>query len=323
MAKQVIGIGAVANDGNGDTLRDAFDKTNDNFDELYDEVLGYTAENIANKATSFTTLNDTLYPSVQAVENRVQAAIAGLKWKDAVRVATDVAGTLATSFENGDTVDGVVLATGDRILIKNQVAQTENGIYIVAASGAPTRSTDADLAAEIEGATVTVLLGTANANTTWTQITPSLTIGVSNIIWNQFGASVPAASDTTPGTVELATNTEMITGTDTVRAATPAGARAAYPSGLAAVDVSGTAIAFAVPQFYGTPGAPESGNITLNATGLVKGMVQLLYHDNGTEPTYPSEFVKLSGTYSTTVLNIIYMMAISASRIEYTISQEA
>lgn len=94
------------------------------------------------------------------------------------------------------------------------------------------------------------------------------------------------------------------------------------PNGLAAVDTTGTAIAFAIPQFYGSPGSPESGNITLVTTGLVKGMVQVLYHDNGTEPTYPVEFVKLFGTYDTGVLNVIYMHAISATRIEYTISQE-
>lgn len=94
-------------------------------------------------------------------------------------------------------------------------------------------------------------------------------------------------------------------------------------NGLPSADTTGTAIAFATPQIYGTPGSPESGNITLVTTGLVKGMVQILYHDNGTEPTYPAEFVKLSGTYSTTVLNIIYMHAISAARIEYTISQQA
>jgi len=43
MAKQTINIGTVANDGTGDALRDAFDKVNDNFDELYavpEEVVG-------------------------------------------------------------------------------------------------------------------------------------------------------------------------------------------------------------------------------------------------------------------------------------------
>lgn len=59
-----------------------------------------------------------------------------------VRVATTANGTLATAFANGSTVDGVVLATGDRILLKNQTTTTDNGIYTVNASGAPTRAAD-------------------------------------------------------------------------------------------------------------------------------------------------------------------------------------
>jgi hypothetical protein len=51
-----------------------------------------------------------------------------------VRVATTAAGTLATDFEIGDTIDGVVLVLNDRILIKNQASADENGIYIVQAS---------------------------------------------------------------------------------------------------------------------------------------------------------------------------------------------
>ena len=47
MAKQVIGIGAVANDGTGDPLRDAFDKTNDNFTELYNSS-GFTGRIVCN-----------------------------------------------------------------------------------------------------------------------------------------------------------------------------------------------------------------------------------------------------------------------------------
>lgn len=115
---------------------------------------------------------------------------------------------------------------------------------------------------------------------------------------------------------------ESVTGTG-VDNADPDNPVIELANGLEAVDTTGTAISFAIPQIYGTPGAPESGNITLVTTGLVKGMVQILYHDNGTEPTYPAAFVKLGGTYSTTVLNIIYMHAISTTRIEYTISQEA
>lgn len=87
--------------------------------------------------------------------------------KGSVRAATTAAGTLATDFENGDTLDGVALVTGDRILIKNQSAAAENGIYVVAASGAPARASDMDAWSEVPGAWVTVQEGTANADTAW------------------------------------------------------------------------------------------------------------------------------------------------------------
>lgn len=87
--------------------------------------------------------------------------------KGSVRVATSSAGTLATSFANGQTIDGVVLATNDRILIKNQASQVENGIYVVNASGVPTRATDMDVWTEVPGAFVAVEEGTTNVDTIW------------------------------------------------------------------------------------------------------------------------------------------------------------
>lgn len=130
--------------------------------------------------------NSTKGASTAYVDLAVAAALAGLSWKQAVRVATTAALTLASDFENGDTVDGVVLATGDRILIKNQSSATENGIYIVAASGAPTRATDADSGAELVNATVYVSEGTANADTQWTCTTnATITIGGTNIAFAQ------------------------------------------------------------------------------------------------------------------------------------------
>lgn len=124
-----------------------------------------------------------------ATKGYVDSAINGLSWKDQVRVATAVAGTLATDFENGDTVDGVTLATGDRILIKNQAAPAENGIYVVAASGAPTRATDADSEADLLSAAVFVQSGTANADTAWTMNTDApITVDTTGLVWAQFGA---------------------------------------------------------------------------------------------------------------------------------------
>lgn len=97
----------------------------------------------------------------------VDSLAQGLDPKGSVRAATTAAGTLASSFANGSVIDGVTLATNDRILIKNQAAQAENGIYTVNASGAPTRAVDADAWTEIPGAFVFVEEGTALADTGW------------------------------------------------------------------------------------------------------------------------------------------------------------
>lgn len=125
----------------------------------------------------------------------VDDSLAGLRWKQPVRAATTANGTLASAYENGDTVDGVTLATGDRILIKDQTTQTENGIYTVNASGAPTRATDCDSAAELTSATVLVQAGTANADKAFTQTTDSPTIGTNNIVWVQFGGGTSYTAD--------------------------------------------------------------------------------------------------------------------------------
>lgn len=127
-----------------------------------------------------------------ATKGYVDAVAEGLKPKTAARVATDVAGTLASDFEDGDTVDGIVLATGDRLLIKDQVAAEENGIYIVQASGAPVRSTDFDSLSpidEINGAMVAVQEGTENAGKIFVQSGVVTTIGVDPIDFIFFNSS--------------------------------------------------------------------------------------------------------------------------------------
>lgn len=125
----------------------------------------------------------------------VDALVAGLRWKTAVRAATTTNGALATAYANGQTVDGVALVTGDRLLVKDQTTQTENGIYTVNASGAPTRATDADTTVELDSATVFVMLGGVNNDTAWTQTTTAPTIGSSNIVFTRFGGGTTYTAD--------------------------------------------------------------------------------------------------------------------------------
>jgi len=120
----------------------------------------------------------------------VDSVAQGLDTKASVVAATTTDGTLATAFDNGSVVDGVTLVTGDRILIKNQTDATVNGIYVVAASGAPTRSADMNDGSEFPSAYVFVEQGTVNADTGWvcTNNAP-VTLGVTNITWTQFSGA--------------------------------------------------------------------------------------------------------------------------------------
>ncbi len=125
-----------------------------------------------------------------ATKGYVDAAIEGLAWKDSVVAASTAAGTLATDFENADVLDGVTLATGDRILLKDQAAGAENGIYTVNASGAPTRAVDLDTGSGASGAATFVEEGTTNADLQFlcSSNEGSDVVGTDALTWATYGA---------------------------------------------------------------------------------------------------------------------------------------
>lgn len=176
---------------------------------------------------------------------QLQDAVAGLSWKDEVRVATTVAGTLATSFANGQVIDTVTLATNDRILIKNQAAGAENGLYTVNASGAPTRATDADTAAEIAGMAVFVANGSQAGNRYVLSTSGTITLGTTALTFALFGGG---STYTAGNGLTLSTNdfnvgagTGITVGADTVSIDTAVTAR--WVTGLIG-DGSSTSLAF-------------------------------------------------------------------------------
>jgi hypothetical protein len=154
-----------------------------------------------------------------ATKAYVDANLEGLAWKDSCRAASTANISLASP---GATIDGVTMVSGDRFLAKNQSAPAENGIYVWNGAAVPaTRSADMNAAAEVEGATVPVEEGTANANTTWRQSAVNVTLGTTALAWSTFGTVAPSASETTAGIAEIATQAETDAGTDDARIVTP------------------------------------------------------------------------------------------------------
>lgn len=98
-----------------------------------------------------------------ATKAYVDAVKTGLDVKASVRAATTANITISNDLNVGDTLDGVTLADGDRVLVKDQTDATENGIYVAGAT--PVRSGDANVGSELTGGTFTfVEEGTTNSD---------------------------------------------------------------------------------------------------------------------------------------------------------------
>lgn len=153
-----------------------------------------------------------------ATKAYVDSAVEGLAWKDSVRVASTANINLAAP---GATIDGITMVANDRFLAKDQTTASQNGIYIWNGAATPaTRALDMNSAAEVEQAVTTVEEGTS-AGASFRQTAVNVTLDTTSLAFTNFGTSSPAASETTAGILELATQAETDAGTDDLRAVTP------------------------------------------------------------------------------------------------------
>jgi hypothetical protein len=154
-----------------------------------------------------------------ATKAYVDSAIEGLSWKDSVRVATSSNVNLASP---GTIIDGsITMAVNDRFLAKGQTLTKENGIYVYnGVSTAATRALDLSTAAEAEQAVTTVEEGTS-AGTSYRQTQVNFVLETDPMLWTAFGTNTPAASESTAGAAQIATQVQTDAGTDNTTIVTP------------------------------------------------------------------------------------------------------
>ena len=181
------------------------------------------ANNVSISGGAVTGLGDPSATSDAATKNYVDQLIAGLRTRIIAEVATTANVDLTADLQNGDTIDGVTLVTGDRVLVKDQSTGSQNGLYTVVSSGTASRDTEFDTIAELSGQMVVVNQGTANDNKiflcttnntatldsdtiTFTVITPSNVGTVTSVAVADSGSSeftVTNSPVTSSGTINL------------------------------------------------------------------------------------------------------------------------
>ena len=121
------------------------------------------ANSVSISGGSITGLGAPSSGSDAATKTYVDDLVAGLKTRIICRAATTGNVTLSSDLQNGDSLDGITLATGDRVLVKDQSTGSQNGIYTVVASGTASRDTDFDVIGELAGQLVIIQEGSVNA----------------------------------------------------------------------------------------------------------------------------------------------------------------
>jgi phage-related tail fiber protein len=247
-----------------------------------------------------TPVNGTDVPNKDYVDAALAAAANGTNWKGAV----DAASTGNLTLSGTQTIDGVAVAAGKRVLVKDQTDPKTNGIYDVA-SGAWTRSSDSNTSASLYKGAVLVLAGTANGLTQWTNTNSAApVIGTDNITYGQLkGAAnqyVAGAGLSLSGLTFSIANTGVTAGTYSKVTVNQQG-QVTAGAALASADVTG-ALGFTPYNGTTNPLGFISGTQPLILTGDVTANGQLgsslattLANSGVTAGTYTSVTVDAKG----------------------------
>jgi hypothetical protein len=183
------------------------------------------SSNVAVTGGSITGIGSPSSNSDVAIKSYVDDAVAGLRTRIIAECASTANVNISNGLEAGDSIDGVTLVAGDRVLLKDQSTATENGLYLAVSSGAASRDPAHDTIAELSGGMIVVNQGTANdnkiflcttdsdgsigsTNITYTVVTPSNTGTVTSIGLTQSGSefTISGTPVTSSGNITIDVN---------------------------------------------------------------------------------------------------------------------
>ncbi len=188
------------------------------------------SSNVAVTGGSITGIGSPSSNSDVAIKSYVDDAVAGLRTRIIAECATTANVNLTNGLEAGDTIDGVTLVAGDRVLVKDQSTATENGLYLAVSSGASSRDPEHDTIAELSGGMVVVNQGSTNdnkiflcttdsdgsigsTNITYVVVTPSNTGTVTSVGLTQSGTEFTIGSTPITSSGNITINVNRISAT--------------------------------------------------------------------------------------------------------------